>query len=575
MKFLSPLIAIICLLITACSDGPGNEGMASALQADTIYYGGDIITMAGASPEYVEALAVADGKILYAGNKQQALGYQGDNTALRDLTGKTLLPGFIDAHSHFMLTAVKLSTVNLDPPPAGTVTSITEMVDKLKTELLAKPRKKGEWLFSWGYDHAMLAEARHPTKHDLDQVSTEIPIAAYHFSAHMVVLNSVALELLGFDENSVAPEGGVIQRMPGSMEPNGIIEEQALLPVKKVMLDSAQGEVLIDLFDKTQQVYMSEGFTTITEMAGFPHTVRAMQAYAESGALKIDLMTAVLAVAQKASETAKQFSQDYSDHFRVGGGKVNLDGGTPGRTAYLREPYYTQNEGVDADYRGYSSIAKQEDVNTLVASFYQQKIPIFIHALGDAAIDQAIAAVDYAEKNYPREDIRTQLIHLQVFKPDQMKTLSNHDVTLSFQNGHNFFFADFHNEFTLGPERTNKLCPMNSAMESGFSVTMHHDSPVLPVSQLDLIWIAANRTSRSDKVYGEEERISVYQALQASTINAAYQFFEEDKKGSLVAGKLADFVVLDKNPLKVAVETVKDITVMETIKEGETVWKKL
>jgi len=145
-------------------------------------------------------------------------------------------------------------------------------------------------------------------------------------------------------------------------------------------------------------------------------------------------------------------------------------------------------------------------------------------------------------------------------------------VSLTFQNTHNYYFADFHATNTLGPQRTEKLTPMGTAWKEGFSVTMHHDSPVHPVNQIDLIWIASNRTSRSGKVYGTEERLSVYQALQASTINAAWQFFEEDRKGSLEEGKLADLVILDGNPLKIDKEEINQIKVLETIKEGRTIW---
>ena len=151
------------------------------------------------------------------------------------------------------------------------------------------------------------------------------------------------------------------------------------------------------------------------EMAATPKLIDPFKAYAAAGKLDLDLSAAILAVRQPATETAKQFSLSYQDRFRVVGGKVNLDGGSPGRTAYLREPYFTQDAGVTADYRGYSSITKQQDLDEMVTSFYEAKIPIFIHALGDAAIDQAIHAVTTAQKTHPREDIRQQLIHLQVF----------------------------------------------------------------------------------------------------------------------------------------------------------------
>lgn len=287
----------------------------------------------------------------------------------------------------------------------------------------------------------------------------------------------------------------------------------------------------------------------------------------------MDFIAYPLLIAEGAEKIAEQCSPTYSNHFRIGGGKINLDGGNPGRTAYLRDPYYVQVEGFDADYRGYSSMT-QDEMNATVESMYEVEVPIFVHALGDAAVDQAITAIRSASEKYPREDPRTWLIHLQIFHPNQMDALADLGVTLTFQITHNFYFGDFHNDYGYGPERTKKLNPMQSALDhgAGFSVTIHHDAPIHPVSQIDLIWMATNRETRSGKVYGPEERISVYDALRGATIEGAYQFFEEDRKGSIEEGKLADFVILDKNPLKVDVGTIKDIQVLETIKEGETVY---
>ena len=268
------------------------------------------------------------------------------------------------------------------------------------------------------------------------------------------------------------------------------------------------------------------------------------------------------------------YSPEYDRHLRVGGGKINLDGGSPGRTAFLREPYYTQTPGQADDYRGYSAIPDQVALNALVASYYEARVPVFIHALGDAALDQCIEAVAYAQAKHPYDDIRTQLIHLQVVGQDQFDQLEALDVALTFQNTHNYYFADFHNSTTLGPRRTRELTAMGTAFQRGFSTTFHHDSPVHPVDQIMLIWIAVNREGRSGTVYGPEERLSVYQALRAATLEAAWQFREEDRKGSLEVGKLADMVVLSDNPLKTEPKNLRNIQVLETIKEGRRVFKR-
>jgi len=252
---------------------------------------------------------------------------------------------------------------------------------------------------------------------------------------------------------------------------------------------------------------------------------------------------------------------------------VVLDGGSPGRTAYLRKPYHTPSLGQPDEYRGYPTIQDQTVLNQLVNSYYQNSTPIYIHALGDAAVDMSIEAIQYAEQSIgSKHDKRTQLIHVQQVQPDQFDTLKDLDVSMTFQVAHNYYFADYHREFIYGPQRTDRLNPIREAMDHGISSTIHHDAPVHPVDQMMLIWSAVNRSSRSAVIGGPEQRITPYQALQASTINAAYQFFEDDKKGSLKAGKLADFVILDKDPLQVNNDAIKDIKVVQTIKEGEIIW---
>ena len=308
--------------------------------------------------------------------------------------------------------------------------------------------------------------------------------------------------------------------------------------------------------------------------AASPGDLALLQQLRDQGKLKADVIAQIHTSAAPLDWVKSEFSRDYDRHLRVGGGKINLDGGSPGRTAFLRAPYHTPSPGRAADYRGYSSINDQARLNALVDSYYQAQVPVYIHALGDAALDQAIEAVSYAELHNPYEDIRTQLIHLQVVQEDQFDTLKELDVSLTFQITHNYYFADFHKQTTLGPERTARLNALQSAMQRDLSVSLHHDSPVHPVDQLMLVWIAANRQGRSGTVYGADQRIPVYQALRGSTIEPAWQFREESRKGSLEVGKLADMIILSQNPLQVPAGELRDIQVVRTIKEGETIWRK-
>ena len=580
------LYLLLVLFISSCNEKTKND--FSDTLAITIYFNGSIITMEGNEAEYVESIAEKNGKIVFVGSLKDAEA-QYQNAVKVDLEGKTMIPGFIDSHSHFVQTALKLNFVNLDPPPAGKTNSIEMLVNQLKEELIENPEKykaDDNWIIGWGFDNGFLEEGRFPNREDLDQVSEDFPIAIIHFSSHILVLNSKGLERAGYlNDDYTVPEGGVLQYGENG-EPNGVIEEQAMLSAMSTIGKDYSGKpgkyISIPLPEalmkqkliESQELYASNGFTTITEMAATQNDYEMIKELGDQGKLKLDVAMAFYSPLTSPSQVAKLYSTSYSNHYRVMGGKLNLDGGSPGRTAYLRAPYHTPTPGQPEDYRGYSSIKEQDDMNDLVSSYYEQRVPFFIHALGDAAVDQCIAAIKYSEENYGYDDPRTQIIHAQQVQPDQFEALKKHSATFTFQIAHNYYFGDYHNEFIYGPERTNRLNPAKEAVENGFSVTLHHDSPVHPVNQIDLIWIATNRSSRSGKVYGEEQRLSPYEALKASTIEAAYQFKEEKVKGSISEGKVADFVILDKNPLNVDISTIKDIVVLETIKEGVSVYKK-
>ncbi|MBW2242854.1 MAG: alpha/beta fold hydrolase [Deltaproteobacteria bacterium] len=566
------LAALIALVAEGLATGPP-VGPAIGTR---IFHGGSILTMNPEQPS-AEAVVVTDGRIRLVGTVEAARRASVADAEWIDLESRALLPGFIDAHSHLMQTALKLATVAMDPPPAGDVTSIADIQARFRAELERSPRGADEWLVGWGYDNGMLADGRHPTREDLDSISTEVPIFLLHFSIHQSVLNSRALELIGITADSEAPEGGVIRRLPGSREPNGILEETAHIPalmrVAGGILNDGTGETLRRLVAEAVQLYARNGYTTVTEMGADTTSLAQMRMLADEGRFPLDVVAYLFYLTTSTEEAAAAYTPNYTNRFRVGGGKINLDGGSPGRTAFLREPYHQQLPGEDG-YRGYSSIEEQGRLDAIVASYYERDVPLAIHALGDAALDQCIAAVRAAEKRFPRDDRRTQLIHLQQVQEDQFEVLTELDVTLTFQVAHNYYFGDYHREVIYGPERTERLNPLKSALRRDFSVTLHHDSPVHPVDPFMLLWAAVDRTTRSGRVIGPDQRISVQQALEASTLEAARQLFEEDEKGSIEVGKLADLVIVDRNPLGIPTPELRNLMVVETIKEGRTIYRR-
>lgn len=540
--------------------------------AETIYRGGSILTMESSAPR-AAALAVAGGRILAVGDDATVMAHANSATRHADLQGATLMPAFVDPHSHLVFTARKLACAGMESPPIAGIRSIADIQTTLRESLAAENDWPPErWLIGWGYDHAGLAEGRHPNRHDLDTVTTTQPVFLYHYSAHQAVVNTRALEMLGIDADTPDPEGGVIVREADNRTPNGLLEETAMVAANSLAMRSLQGwhdakSLILQAVDH----YASRGYATAVECGARPSDLGLLGELADAGSLKLDVIAFPFFAFMPPEEVASVWSREYRGRFRVGGQKLMLDGGSPGRTAYLREPYHRQLPG-EQNYRGYARIG-QHEVNDIVARCFKNGVPLIIHALGDAALDQAIAGLNVGQYVAPGDDRRTQLIHLQQVQEDQFDRLRDLDVTLTFQVAHNFYFGDFHEVEIYGPLRTARLNPLASALERGFSTTIHHDSPVHPVDPFFLVWTAVNRTTRSGRVIGAEQRIGVLDALRACTIEPAYQWREEATKGSLAPGKLADLMVVDADPLAIDPDAIKDIAVLETLKEGETIFE--
>ncbi|WP_295890468.1 amidohydrolase [uncultured Vibrio sp.] len=552
--------------------------------AEAIYYGGTVITMNDDSP-IAQSVAVSDGKIIAVGDEATIKkNFASSDTNLIDLDGHTLMPGFIDSHSHFVAAGMKKATVEMDPAPAGRVNNIKDIQNLFSWELAKRDEDSTDWLIGTGYDAVFLEEGRHPTRHDLDAISTDTPILLIHFSGHQAVANSYLLEMMNIDENTLDPEGGTYQREDGSNVPNGVLEEAAWFPFYYIFLqtlghdlDSRPENFIQDLTKALvvdiQKDYAQAGYTTITEQGMVPSTYHLVKELADNNKLYLDVGGSLFMKGEDASveDIRAIYSAEYENHFRVLGGKASLDGGTPGRTGYLREAYQPQFEGEE-NYAGFLSMSV-EQYNRHISEYYQADIPLYVHALGDAALDVALDGIEAALEVSPTGEYRrTQLIHTHLIADEQFDRIEAVDSTITFQMPHSFYYADFHASQRLGVARTEALLPAKTAFDRGISTTIHHDAPVSPIGQLDLISQSVNRTSRSGKVWGADERLSVMEALKASTINAAYQYYEEDRKGSLEVGKLADMVILDSNPLEIEPALLKDIQVIETIKEGNTVY---
>ena len=261
----------------------------NAAAADTIFINGDVVTM-DAQGAVVAAVAVKDGRITHVGNPADLLAYRGAATEMVDLQGGALLPGFIDSHSHVTMVAAKLAAADLSPKPAGAVASFADIRAVLRKHIDSNPPDNGDWVVGWGYDHSMLAENRHPTRTDLDRLSTKHPIVLVHLSGHQAVLNSNGLARVGYTSDTPDPEAGVIQRRLGSTEPNGIVEEQAWLPIWTEILNPPL-ETRLRLTAQALRLYVAEGFTTIQDGGTVdPQAVEIFRTLAAANQLPADVI---------------------------------------------------------------------------------------------------------------------------------------------------------------------------------------------------------------------------------------------------------------------------------------------
>lgn len=303
-----------------------------------------------------------------------------------------------------------------------------------------------------------------------------------------------------------------------------------------------------------------------------PVNKRPKRKLASEGKLRIDV--ASYPDIQAESEYMKQVgtSPAYTNRFRVAGVKLSLDGSPQGKTAWLTKPYLHPPSGQPATYAGYPAIPQAADREALFNLAFANHWQMLVHCNGDAASDAMIDAVDKAEAKYGKDHRRTVMIHTQTVREDQLDRMQELGIIPSFFSMHTYYWGDWHRDETLGRQRAYRISPTGSALKRGMKFTEHHDAPVALPSAIVILHTTVNRTSRSGEVIGADQRVSPYIALKSITEWAAWQYFEEASKGTLAPGKLADLVILDQDPLKVAPETIKEIRVLETIKEGDTVF---
>ncbi len=522
-----------------------------------IYHNGDIITMESRD-ERPSALVTQADQIVFVGSYEEAkrLYPEAENV---DLAGKTLMPGFIDPHSHFFQTAQSIRMCDLSK--AESFADVTALLSAYH-----KANPEAEVILASGYDHNFLKEERHPDKSILDQVSETLPIFISHISGHMGIANAALLRMAGIADDTPDPDGGRFGRdAAGAL--TGYVEE---IPALMRVLGAAMPLLKFDMpaqICEAQKMYLRYGVTTVQEGAASKEAFAALVALAEKGLIGLDVVTYIMQ--EEYADTAEKYADytggSYVDHIRIGGAKIILDGSPQGKSAWLSRPY--EQEESCCGYPAHDLAYVKDACQKAIEGRYQ----ILAHCNGDAASEQFIEGYEDALKEWgddPREDsIRPVMIHCQTVRDDQLDRMLPLQMIPSVFAGHIYYWGDVHKK-NLGSERAERISPLGSMCQRGMIYNMHQDTPVTKPDMLHTVWCAVNRMTRKGQRLGSDQCISVYDALKGVTIHAAYAYGEEKSKGTLKAGKQADMVILSENPLKIDPMKIKDIRVEETIKGG-------
>lgn len=510
-----------------------------------LYRGGKIITME--KELYAEALLTDGGRIAAVGSEERLARMGADETV--DLAGGALLPGFIDAHSHFSQVAVAAQQVSLG--------GSGDMAERIRRHLAHAAPALGDWVIASGYDPA--PGETPPTLEALDAMAAGHPLLIQYRSGHMALLSSEALRRCGVTPRTPDPAGGRIGRDGGQL--TGYLEENAFFRCRE-HLPAPGGDALLASYAAAQRLYASHGVTTVQEGLFAAEMAPMYDLLRGSGQLKLDL---VAYAAPDALAAARETVR--GEHIRLGGAKIFLDGSPQGRTAWMTEPY-----AGERGYRG-SPVMTDNAVESALLLSGREGLQLLAHCNGDAAAEQFLRCLERAETKCPAiRTLRPVIIHAQLIRPDQLRRAGELGAMVSFFAAHVWHWGDVHVR-NFGPERARRISPAASALALGVPFTFHQDAPVVAPDMLETIWCATERRTRSGAVLGGGERIGVLDALRAVTSTAAYQYFQEERKGTLRPGKAADLVLLSRDPLTVPPDILRDIRVQATVKAGETVYR--
>ena len=533
---------------------------------DLIFFGGDILTMDDNQP-VVEAIAVEDGRITAIGTKENIIKLRTWRTKIVNLQGKTLMPGLIEAHCHPIATAVLSQVVNIS---GFTYNSRAEIMATISAAV--EKASPGKWVLAFGWDPVLVKDLRNPTLAELDSISTEVPIFILTQMMHQAFVNNAVYKTAKITRNTPDPPGGgsFMKDVDGNL--NGVIYEfSALQKILKKMPKTPQGtaELLLNL---QYAQYAKAGYTSIAALgpvniAGYPLNFMA------SLSRNADVPVRSFVYPLKKQLDRSAWPSGYgNDHFRIKGVKLYMDGSPYTGGAAFAEPYLNtevtlKRMKLQPNHRGKVNYSEASLLQTLT-KYHNAGYQIAIHAQGEIAIQMILNAFTEIMENYPRPDHRHRLEHNALITKNQIIQAQKLGLTLSFFMDHVYYYGEQLPQI-VGPDRAARFMPLGSAFAVGHRASIHTDNPATPVDPFRVISTAVTRKTKDrGDILGPTERVTINDALKAVTINAAWQLFEDDQRGSITVGKAADFVLLSHNPLRIQPENIKNISALCTWIDG-------
>jgi predicted amidohydrolase YtcJ len=522
------------------------------IEPGLILHGGNVLTMDPADPS-AQAVAIAGDRVYAVGSNDDVLSLATSRTRKIDLGGKTVTPGFIDAHTHIAYSGLRhLKQVDCD------LRSISAIQSAIRERAAKTPR--GQWVIGFKYDDTKTSDGRKLTRADLDAAAPDHPVFVGHRGGHTAYVNSLALQRAGITEQTPDPPGGQFDREAGTKRLTGGLRELATQPFTKLFDQPDTREDFRNGVEIISRMFARAGITSAHDALGGPEEMRAYQDAHEAGTLLTRVYCLIRNAELERMMAAGVRTGTGNEFVRVGAVKLMCDGSISERTALLSEPYVGRphDHGI--------LIADEPELYERARLAHTAGWQIGTHANGDVAIGKTLNVYERLQKEHPRTDPRFRIEHCTVINDDLVRRIAAIGAIPNPFSTYVYYHGEKMKEY--GEERLNHMFAVRSFLDAGVRVTQTSDYPPGPFEPMMALQSSVTRIDSSGKLWGPRQRVKVEEALRVGTLHGAYASYEERQKGSIQAGKLADLVVLGQDPLRTAPNELIRIPVERTMVGG-------